>query len=758
MLRRATVVFCIGAMVGTAFGHADDPKALDRTPRYEGPGWRAGLRGEPPSFPSLGITLASWVSLDDFTPASLKANSCWGYVSPSGREYAIIGLWEGTGFVEITDPFNPVIVSIQPGPTSLWREMKTYQQYCYSVSEGGNGIQVFNLTQIDQGIVTFVREVTSGGGTTATHTVNIDTTSGFLYRCGGGSHGLRIYSLSNPSNPVYVGAFNEYYVHEVQVVTYTSGPYAGKQVAFACDGSGTSGFGDPALDILDVTNKSNIVRLSRVRYEARSYSHQGWLSPDRRFFYLDDELDEMQENIGTNMRVFDVRDLSNPAQVAGVANGNSAIDHNLYTHSSLVYCANYRSGLRVFDASDPKRPVEVAYFDTFPNNDLPEFSGMWSNHPYFPSGTVIASDMQRGLFVFRVDSLPIAFYFPNERPTFVPTGGGSIELDIHNVNGGVLDTATPTLHFKRDFVWETAALVPLGGSRYRADFPATACGRYISYYVSATSTSGVTRTSPPSGVSAPYKVYVTAPPVTLRSDDMETNPGWSTSVVDDDASPEGRWTRVNPVGTWAQPENDHTAGGGAVCYVTGQGSPGADQMDSDVDGGKTTLTTPVLDLSAADDPWVSYWRWYSTGTGERASTDVFEVGVSNDFGANWTTVAAIGPGGENSGGWRFHEFRIGDFVPHTAGVQVRFVASDPAPASIVEAAIDDFLLVDRPCGGCPEDLTGDRIIDLNDVAILLANYGKPFDASPEEGDIDNDDDIDLADLSAMLAYYGGFCP
>lgn len=756
MLRKAIVTVCIGAAASSAFGHSDDPKALDRTPRYDGPGWHGGLRSDPPSYPSLGITLASWLSLDDFGPQYNKANDCWGYVSPSGREYAMIGLSDGTAFVEITDPFNPVTISLQWGPSSTWRDIKTYQNYAYAVSEGGNGIQVFNLSQIDQGTVTFVREVTSGG-TTATHNVAIDTTSGYLYRCGGGSSGLRVYNLSNPSNPVYVGQWTERYVHDVQVVTYTSGPYAGRQIAFACAGY-SNGSGDTGLDILDVTNKSNMFRISRVRYQGRNYSHQGWLSPDRRYFMLDDELDEMRDDSPTTTtRIIDVRDLNNPAQVATATNGNTSIDHNLYTRGSLYYCANYRSGLRVFDASDPMHPVEVAYFDTFPNNDKAEFSGMWSNYPNFPSGTVIASDMQRGLFVFRIDSVPLSFYFPNERPTFMSTSGGSVDVQIQNANGGQLDPESPTLHYKRDFTWETAPLTPLGGDMYRAEIPASNCGRYVSYYISATSTSGVTRTTPVAGESAPFKIYVSVPPVVMMADDIEIENGWSTAAPDDDASPEGRWVRVDPIASDAQPENDHTTSPGHICFVTGQGWAGADQMEHDVDAGKTTLTTPTLHLGEADDPWVSYWRWYSTNTGDRLSYDVFQVDISNDGGVNWVNVELFGQGGENSGGWRFHEFRLGDYVPPTDETLVRFIASDPIPASIVEAAIDDFTVVNRPCAGCPEDITGDRMIDINDISILLANFGRT-DAAHEDGDVNGDGNVDLTDLSSVLAFFGGFCP
>ena len=165
-----------------------------------------------------------------------------------------------------------------------------------------------------------------------------------------------------------------------------------------------------------------------------------------------------------------------------------------------------------------------------------------------------------------------------------------------------------------------------------------------------------------------------------------------------------------------QPEDDHTADPGITCYVTGQslgGSAGA----SDVDGGKTTLLTPLLDLSAANDAIISYWRWYTNDEGAAASTDVFTVDVTDDDGDNWINVETVGPvGPEASGEWFYHEFRLSAFVDPTAQVRVRFVASDEGAASLVDAAVDDFTVSALVCeepepeaccfadGGC-EDLT-----------------------------------------------------
>ncbi len=389
----------------TAFAHDSDPKALDKQPIYRGPGYRAGQGGGgiAAGFPSSNMTLLAWLPIPEFGTHD-NGNDCWGYVSPSGREYALMGLSHGTGFVEITNPANPVILDVIAGIGSLWRDVKVYQHYAYVVTEGGGGIQIVDMADIDNGNVTLLGTVNTPG-TGATHNVAIDTASGFLYRCGGGGNGLRIYDLSDPENPTWVASWSERYVHDVQVHTYTSGPYAGRQVAFASSGL-NSGWTQTGVDVLDVTDKQNILQLDRLVYANGEYSHQAWLSEDGRYLYHDDELDEGNQNINTTTRVFDVQNLSNISVVATFANSSPAIGHNLYTHNGLLFEANYRSGLRVFDVTaDPLNPPEIAYFDTYPENDAKNYNGLWSNYPYFPSGTIIGSDMERGLFVLKLDSL-----------------------------------------------------------------------------------------------------------------------------------------------------------------------------------------------------------------------------------------------------------------------------------------------------------------------------------------------------------------
>tara|TARA_B100000959_G_scaffold20281_1_gene19581 strand:+ start:1 stop:1377 length:1377 start_codon:yes stop_codon:yes gene_type:complete len=215
---------------------------------------------------------------------------------------------------------------------------------------------------------------------------------------------MYIYSLANPAAPVQVGSWTDRYIHDAQVVTYTDGPYAGRQIAFCCGGF-SGGWNDTGLTIVDVTNKSNPFVVGQSYYSGAQYSHQGWLSEDRTLFYLNDELDEQYNGTLTTTRVLNVEDLSNPHLVSTFTSGSTSIDHNLYTHNGMIFEANYRSGLRVFDASNPTNPVQYGYFDTYPSNDNASFNGLWNVYPYFPSGTVIGSDLESGLFVWEIGIL-----------------------------------------------------------------------------------------------------------------------------------------------------------------------------------------------------------------------------------------------------------------------------------------------------------------------------------------------------------------
>ena len=152
-----------------------------------------------------------------------------------------------------------------------------------------------------------------------------------------------------------------------------------------------------------MTDKSNPRTLSIAAYPNVAYAHQGWLSDDHRHFFLDDEGDEVAGTAPkTRTIVFDLTDLEDPIVAREFYGNTAASDHNLYVKGRYMYQSNYVAGLRVVDVNDPVNPVEVGHFDTVPfGEDLPGFSGSWSNYPYFQSGVVAVTSMREGLFLIR---------------------------------------------------------------------------------------------------------------------------------------------------------------------------------------------------------------------------------------------------------------------------------------------------------------------------------------------------------------------
>jgi len=190
--------------------------------------------------------------------------------------------------------------------------------------------------------------------------------------------------------------------------------------------------------------------------------------------------------------------------------------------------------------------------------------------------------------------------------------------------------------------------------------------------------------------------------ITVAAYDFEASgdQGWQVGNPNDAST--GEWTRVDPRGTDAQPEDDHTPTG-TRCWVTGQGSPGGSLGENDVDGGRTTLISPTWDLSTGISPRIRYWRWYSNDKGASPNADILEIDLSNNGGSSWVNAETIGPSGaESNGGWYEGELDVASILTPTAQMRMRVIASDLGSGSIVEAALDDVVVSYIADSGCPD--------------------------------------------------------
>ncbi len=381
-----------------------------------------------------GIFECNNIDLVAFLPVHLMGggrgvgtNDVWGWTDPeSGHDYALVGMRERTSFVDVTDVNNPVwvgsLLKSDGAPPSLWRDIKVQNDHAYIVSDnaGPHGVQVFDLTRLREfdGEPIMFTEKANYSGISSAHNIVINEDEPFAYvvgasgggeTCGGGLH---IINIEDPNNPVFVGCFSATgtgrvgtgYSHDAMCVTYR-GPderYQGHEI---CIGSN-----ETTLSIADVTDKRNPLAVGVGEYPNTAYTHQGWIADDHRYFYANDEADEVGGlTPGTRTLIFDIQELDDPILVGEYVTDSPATDHNLYVKGDLMYQSNYRSGLRVVDISDPEALFEYGFFDTVPwgaNDGMGDIVsgaiGSWSNYPYFDSGVVVVTSGREGLFIVRV--------------------------------------------------------------------------------------------------------------------------------------------------------------------------------------------------------------------------------------------------------------------------------------------------------------------------------------------------------------------
>ena len=355
-------------------------------------------------YPCHGYDLLGQISLADFNASF--GNDIWGWTdSSTGKEYALVGLDNGTAFVDITDTEELIYLGKLPTATtsSTWRDIKVYQDHAFIVSEaGGHGMQVFDLTKlrnVANAPENFEADTRYTGFGNA-HNIVINEASGYAYAVGtetfnGGAHFI---DIRDPKNPIAAGGYGANgYSHDAQVETY-DGPdanYTGQEIFI--------GANENQVAIVNVTDKNNPQQISTFQYANIGYTHQGWFSEDQRYFILGDETDELTFGFDSRTLVFDLSDLDNPVLFTTYSGETAAIDHNGYVKGEDFYLANYTAGVRILDISgiDGRAIVEKGFFDTYPANNTAAFEGVWSIYPYFESEKIIVNDINSGLFIIK---------------------------------------------------------------------------------------------------------------------------------------------------------------------------------------------------------------------------------------------------------------------------------------------------------------------------------------------------------------------
>jgi choice-of-anchor B domain-containing protein len=679
---------------------------------------------------NYNITLRSTLEY----PGQTLANVC-GFAQ-DGKEYALLGASQGLIIVDVTDPEAPVNIQQIPGPNNLWKEIKVYGKYAYVTSEGGQGVQIVDLSSLPTPTTVFQQYKGDGliNGTLNTiHALHIDEAKGFLYLYGTNlfNGGAVICDLNaDPYNPVFVGQYSTNgYIHDGFVDNDTL--YAAHI---------TAGF----MSIADLTNKAQPKVLGTVETPG-SFTHNTWILSDRKTILTTDE------DFPSFVTSYDVSDPTDIRELdrSSTYDGTNAIGHNTHTLNDWAVTSYYIDGVDIIDAHRPDNLVEVARYDTWAQGGT--FDGCWGVYPYLPSGNLIATNIPNtgggigkmfvlsptyvracyleGQVLNGCDNQPLA----DVSIVFEGAPYNTRESSRFNgvYKGGVPVPGTYTVTFsKPGYVTHTTSVVLNPGevmnynlTLYVAD--AVDAGVRV---VNAATTTPVANTlfivsgnnttlkinSDMDGrfdlfcLSAgtyqigawgylPTQLSVTASgtyELSMSSgyyDDFALDLGW----VSSSNANSGDWELGEPQGTFLQtaaanPDVDADSDNNDQCYVTGNG--GGNAGNDDVDNGEVVLTTPPMKLAGYADAKLSFYYWFFNAGGQGTPpNDKMEVKV---FSGNQSAVVFSTTTSESA--WRFQpDISLGNFVSLTDNVRIQFVTSDQGPPNghLVEAAMDIFQVV-----------------------------------------------------------------
>lgn len=365
------------------------------------------------SYPCQDINLVAYMSNAEMgTADTMLAGNLWGWTDPeTGKEYVLMGYQDGTAFVDISNPTAPVYLGKLPtheGVSTLYRDMKVYNNYAFIVgdqplSPSTQGLQVFDLTTL-RGITTPITftETAYNGDFANGHNIFIHEETGYAYivrnsECGG----AMVFNVQQPLTPTYTGCYeDDGAASDTHCVVY-HGPdldYQGHEICVISS--------DDRLVVGDMTTKTLTMttHLSDLNYTDAERAHHAWFTEDHRYIISADMDDEHHHGYNTRTFIWDMSDLDIAERTPTVIHigPTTGSDHNVWVKGEYAYIGNLRAGLWILHIGDVNQVHEVAYFDTFPNNDNPGHQqGAWTAYVYFESGIVAVNNREGGLFLLR---------------------------------------------------------------------------------------------------------------------------------------------------------------------------------------------------------------------------------------------------------------------------------------------------------------------------------------------------------------------
>ncbi|MEZ4886892.1 MAG: choice-of-anchor B family protein [Chitinophagales bacterium] len=338
------------------------------------------LSSSPSIYSQLNFTLQGQL---DYTE---EMSDIWGYVDAQGNEYALVGTTDGVSIVDISPPTTPTELHYIDGTFTFWRDIKTWGSYAYVVNEAsdGGGLLIIDLSNLPTSIITYTTDL--GVGYTDSHNIFIDE-NGIAYLFGAATSGpdnvgqgtLMIDVAANPTNPTYLGIYNTNYVHDGFVrgdTLWAAEIYVGQ------------------LAVVNVANKSNPTVLG-TKLTPKLFTHAVWVSDNNQTAFVTDE------KSGGWVVAYDVSDVSDISELDRYQSfpTTNVIPHNTFVEGNFVINSYYTSGVVVLDATHPDNLIEVGHYDTSAGFSGNGFNGCWGVYPYLPSGNIIATDIETGLYV-----------------------------------------------------------------------------------------------------------------------------------------------------------------------------------------------------------------------------------------------------------------------------------------------------------------------------------------------------------------------
>lgn len=660
-----------------------------------------------------------------FAPGTICSNLT-GFVDSMGREYALVGTTKGVSVVRIDTPSNPKEIFLIPGATGQrggWREVRTYKGFAYITTEQTSGLVIADLTHLPD---TVTYHTVRPGNMITSHTIFIDE-HGIAYVNGTDIGQLFLALDSNLWNPPLIGKFTRNYVHDCFVRKDT--------MWAACINDGII----KVVDVTDKANADNPAKTLAAFATPNHFAHNCWLSDDSKYLFTTDE------KPNSYLACYDVTNLNNITEVdrAQSVPGSNSVIHNAYFLNNYIITSYYTSGIAIFDVLRKNNMVEVGHFDTSPLTGG-TYNGAWGVWPYLPSGNIIVSDMETGLWVLKPTYKRAAYLEGNVKDASCGTNQNNVTIEIvgdtvtdrtnylGNYSMGTVDTGTFTVRFSKqgyisrdttginfrngllkkinleltpvsttrllvqtsdsatsDSLPFTRVMVQDGQGNIEQEIATNNLGQYnICDFVQGSYDFYAGRWGRET-VKVHYEDTVSVDTILLPTpkgyyDDFIMDYGWTVST---DAS-SGAWVRAIPVisdeDILTTPIADVPGDFGRACYVTGNGGGAAG--NDDVDDGYSVLRSPFFNIKPLKDPHITYYRWFYNGGGNTPLNDSLIVTLTN--GRDTVIIDSVAGGASHQ--WVYKDIRVRDYMVPDLNMRIEFRAQDYSPGHVVEAAVDFF--------------------------------------------------------------------